>query len=114
MIYYLLYITNVKAQEDQIEEVHGILVWNGIVAIAPYWWRMWQSINKRFYDGKSIHLVNAGKYLSKILPTIAILYQSDDIMKYTDDNFWVWFALQAFATIYCLIWDYYVDWGLFR
>lgn len=114
MIYYLMEITDIERQEEDSNNIHGIFVWNSIVFIAPYWWRMWQSVNKKFYDGKNIHLVNAGKYLSKILPTIILLYQSELLLKINDDNFWVWFGLQIFATLYCLIWDYYIDWGLFR
>ena len=29
-------------------------------------------------------------------------------------NFEIWLALQVFATLYVTIWDYYMDWGLFR
>ena len=28
--------------------------------------------------------------------------------------FFIWLTFQLIATFYCLVWDYYMDWGLFR
>lgn len=60
-----------------------------------------------------VHLVNAGKYFSKLIPPlIAALINTST--KVNSDQFWLYCLFQTIATLYCTVWDYYMDWGLFR
>lgn len=83
-----------------------------VMAFLPFWLRFWQCINKYYYTRNVAHLKNAGKYASKMVPTLALTLGVKS--KVDQKNFGIWLFLQLFATFYCLYWDYYMDWGLFR
>ena len=78
-----------------------------VVSFLPYWWRFWQCINKYHYTGLRVHQVNAGKYFSKLLPPLLAALRGPEY-------FGLYIVFLAIATLYCLVWDYYMDWGLFR
>ena len=81
--------------------------------ILPFWWRFLQCWNKWFYTGLRAHLINAGKYFSKIVPA-CILVGMIHSNKVDGDGFWLYFCTNMAATTYCIAWDYYMDWGIFR
>lgn len=89
------------------------------ISILPYWFRFFQCI-KRYNDSKlRVNLYNAGKYFSKIVPVfIVIYYETNDdkskVKKYYGDGFIFLFLANLISTVWCLVWDYYMDWGLFR
>ena len=84
-----------------------------IVGFIPFWFRFWQCINKYHYTKLRAHLINAGKYFSKlVVPAVTIFFSKK--VKVGDDGFAFYLFFNMIATIYCLIWDYYMDWGLFR
>lgn len=86
-------------------------VYTIIVGFLPFWWRFWQCINKFYYTKLKAHLWNAGKYFSKMVPPfIAIFYSK----KVDHVGFEYYLLSNLIATFYCLYWDYYFDWGLFR
>jgi hypothetical protein len=59
-------------------------------------------------------LVNAGKYLSKIIPPIVLLAFGSKSVSLESQHFWVYCSTNAFSTLFCLFWDFYMDWGMFR
>ena len=61
-----------------------------------------------------IHLYNAAKYFSKIIPSIIVVIKSQNAKKKGEDGFILYCIFNIIATIYCTIWDYYMDWGLLR
>jgi len=63
-----------------------------------------------------INLYNAAKYFSKIVPPIIAIIFSKQNPKKVGNNvgFILFFISNVIATVYCTIWDYYMDWGLFR
>lgn len=56
-------------------------------------------------------MVNALKYVSKFGPTIAVLAGSG---KNVTVQYAGYLVFQMIATLFCLYWDLYMDWGLFR
>jgi hypothetical protein len=84
-----------------------------ICGFAPFWFRFWQCINKYYYSENRAHLLNAGKYFSKLVVPLVLLLNNGD--KHTGDpNFMYYCFFQTLATLYCAGWDYYMDWGLLR
>ena len=83
-----------------------------IIALAPFWFRFWQCINKGVKQNNKAQFVNAGKYMSKLIIPLVGLFASK---KFSDGGlFWSFFSANMFATLYCLYWDYVWDWGLCR
>lgn len=55
---------------------------------------------------------NALKYISKMTPAIVAISMKG---KASDDTFWKCYLFaKIFSTMFVLIWDLYMDWGLFR
>jgi hypothetical protein len=52
-------------------------LWLGVFLIfcgfCPYWFRCGQCLNKWYYSGVKAHLVNAGKYFSKLVVPFFLL-----------------------------------------
>ena len=66
-----------------------------------------------------MNLYNAGKYMSKIIPVLIVIYfETDDIKnkvkKFNGDGFYYYLIANMISTLWCAVWDYYMDWGLFR
>ena len=84
-----------------------------IVSFLPFWWRFWQCINKYYNTGYKAHLVNAGKYSSKLFPPLVVAIDANSSQ--AGGQYFEYFIIfYTIATLYCLVWDYYMDWGLFR
>ena len=84
-----------------------------IVGFLPFWWRLMQCLNKYYYTRVLPHTYNAGKYTSKLIPPFIALFYAN-CKKVDGTGFFLYLVFQTFATVYCLVWDYYMDWGLFR
>mmetsp|Transcript_13148 Transcript_13148/g.22246 ORF Transcript_13148/g.22246 Transcript_13148/m.22246 type:complete len:273 (-) Transcript_13148:259-1077(-) len=87
-----------------------------VVALLPFWFRLFQCLHKYYHTGMRVHLFNAGKYTSKIVP---VLIASDVLFnpgnnKVNGAHFPAFLFFNTLATLYCLVWDYYMDWGFFR
>ena len=90
-----------------------VKIYTTVMSFLPFWWRFWQCINKHHHTGLRVHLINAGKYFSKMVPPfIVVFYPSSK--KATDEMFWLFCTFNTIATLYCGAWDYYMDWGLLR
>lgn len=77
----------------------------------PFWFRLAQSL-RRYRDNKfQFNLVNAAKYISIMI--MASLYVAYDIHR-TNTLLAVYLIYGLFNTVFCLGWDFYMDWGLFR
>ena len=51
------------------------------------------------------------KYLSKIIPGMLAIWCEKKLGAH---GFAVYFIFNLIATLYCMVWDFYMDWGLFR
>ena len=112
-----------KGRPAPIDEKNLYIIVTAQVAVfIPFWFRFWQCIHKYVKKGVKPQLYNAGKYFSKLIPPFIILIDvknkhtnkwngETDVM---NSFFFIWLGAQTFATLYCLVWDYYMDWGLFR
>jgi hypothetical protein len=89
----------------------GLKTYDYIVMFIPFWIRLAQSL-RRYRDNKlKWNLVNAAKYVS-IMIFISFFVQYEQ----TKSSKWlaVYVGYGIFNSIYCLGWDFYMDWGLFR
>jgi hypothetical protein len=110
---YLLVHLNDYPKGHHPENDQFIKVFYILVSILPFWWRFWQCINKFYFTGLKAHLINAGKYFSKLVPPFILLFYPTG--KNSDcEMFWLFCLFNTIATLYCTVWDYYMDWGLIR
>jgi hypothetical protein len=83
-----------------------------VIAFFPYWFRFAQCFVRYRETGLTPNLVNAGKYFSSICIQGAAAYKvkakSDVASTIT------WSIVAIISTVYCLYWDYTMDWGLFK
>lgn len=59
-------------------------------------------------------MINAGKYFSKLVVPFVLLFLPNGSTKVDAEYFYVWCFFEFIATMYCMLWDYYMDWGLWR
>mmetsp|Transcript_48412 Transcript_48412/g.105379 ORF Transcript_48412/g.105379 Transcript_48412/m.105379 type:complete len:708 (-) Transcript_48412:532-2655(-) len=98
------------------EEVHcavetPVVVW--VILVLPYWFRLCQCC-RRYYDSRvSTNLLNAGKYSMGIAMSAvtAIDWSRFGVTVYASRLLWTSFFIGA--TMYMLVWDVRMDWGLF-
>jgi hypothetical protein len=84
-----------------------------VIGFLPYWFRFWQCVNKYYYTRMKVQLWNTGKYFSKLIPPlITAIYPRSNTA--TGNGFVYYAIFMTIATTYCSIWDFYMDWGLFR
>jgi hypothetical protein len=86
-----------------------------VLNIVPFWIRFWQCVRAYRDSHAKAQLVNAGKYLSSMLP---ICLAFVDRMTMVEGSQWsslkvMWLFANIFSTIYKYIWDVHRDWGLF-
>lgn len=112
--------------KDLCYVINGLLIWDWthkrdnldwtlfIIGILPFWFRFWQCVNKFVtsnYKNKT-QFYNALKYTSKMMPAIVAMTMKG---KVSTETFWsVFIFSQVFCTMFVLIWDLYMDWGLLR
>jgi hypothetical protein len=84
-----------------------------LCTLLPFWWRFCQCLNKFHETGLKVHLINTGKYFSKMIPPIIVIFDIHS-GKVSDENFILFLIFNLIATCYCTSWDYYMDWGMIR
>eukprot|EP00064_Thunnus_orientalis_P015875 superscaffoldBa00003032_g15936 len=88
-----------------------------IIQCLPAWFRFIQCL-RRYRDTKRAfpHLVNAGKYSTTFfVVTFAALYATHREQGHTDADmfFYLLIVFSTVSSLYTLIWDLRMDWGLF-
>ncbi|KAJ7578280.1 EXS-domain-containing protein [Mycena floridula] len=84
-----------------------------VLAIFPFVVRLVQSI-KRYADSKlTTHLINGGKYGSGIVNYLCYFIWRHR-GGHHDSIFAVWCICNAIYSTYALIWDFLMDWNIFR
>ncbi|KAM9325605.1 solute carrier family 53 member 1 [Gastrophryne carolinensis] len=88
-----------------------------VVQCIPAWLRFIQCL-RRYRDTRRAfpHLVNAGKYSTTFfMVTFAALYQTHKARDHSDAQvfFYLWIISYVISSLYTLIWDLKMDWGLF-
>ncbi|XP_063747231.1 xenotropic and polytropic retrovirus receptor 1a isoform X2 [Eleginops maclovinus] len=88
-----------------------------IIQCLPAWFRFVQCL-RRYRDTKRAfpHLVNAGKYSTTFfVVTFAALYATHREQGHTDADmfFYLLVVFSSISSLYTLIWDLRMDWGLF-
>ncbi|XP_056133707.1 xenotropic and polytropic retrovirus receptor 1a isoform X1 [Lampris incognitus] len=88
-----------------------------IIQCLPAWLRFVQCL-RRYRDTKRAfpHLVNAGKYSTTFfVVTFAALYSTHKEQGHADADmfFYMLIVFSAISSLYTLIWDLRMDWGLF-
>ncbi|XP_025758651.1 xenotropic and polytropic retrovirus receptor 1a [Oreochromis niloticus] len=88
-----------------------------IIQCLPAWLRFIQCL-RRYRDTKRAfpHLVNAGKYSTTFfVVTFAALYATHEEQSHADANtfFYLLIVSSIISSLYTLIWDLRMDWGLF-
>ncbi|XP_024357946.1 phosphate transporter PHO1 [Physcomitrium patens] len=86
--------------------------WTYVLALLPYWWRFWQCFRRWAEENyESIHMANAGKYLSAMAAVaLKITYSKNSGTGWLT----MFFIASTIATVYQVYWDTVVDWGLLR
>ncbi|KAK8853230.1 hypothetical protein IAR55_003932 [Kwoniella newhampshirensis] len=70
---------------------------------------------KRFYDSRlTIHLINAGKYLSVITQQCLFVYWRSQGSQNNNGAFIAWIIIATASAAYTCTWDLVIDWSLFR
>uniref|UniRef100_A0A673X425 Xenotropic and polytropic retrovirus receptor 1a n=1 Tax=Salmo trutta TaxID=8032 RepID=A0A673X425_SALTR len=102
-------------------ELDGVCLYSyglrAIIQCLPAWFRFVQCL-RRYRDTKRAfpHLVNAGKYSTTFfVVTFAALYSTHKEQKHSDADmfFYLLIVFSAVSSLYTLIWDLKMDWGLF-
>ncbi|XP_067086049.1 xenotropic and polytropic retrovirus receptor 1a isoform X1 [Osmerus mordax] len=88
-----------------------------IIQCLPAWFRFVQCL-RRYRDTKRAfpHLVNAGKYSTTFfVVTFAALYSTHREQGHSDSDMFLYLLIifSAVSSLYTLIWDLRMDWGLF-
>uniref|UniRef100_A0A665TRL4 Xenotropic and polytropic retrovirus receptor 1a n=1 Tax=Echeneis naucrates TaxID=173247 RepID=A0A665TRL4_ECHNA len=88
-----------------------------VIQCLPAWFRFIQCL-RRYRDTKRAfpHLVNAGKYSTTFfVVTFAALYSTHKEQGHTDADtfFYLLIVFSTISSLYTLIWDLRMDWGLF-
>ncbi|CAG5861061.1 unnamed protein product [Menidia menidia] len=88
-----------------------------VIQCLPAWFRFIQCL-RRYRDTKRAfpHLVNAGKYSTTFfVVTFAALYATHREQGHTDADmfFYLLVVFSTISSLYTLIWDLRMDWGLF-
>ena len=47
-------------------------------------------------------------------PTVYFVFGAAKKVDVDDNSFWAFFAAEMFTTLFCLYWDFVMDWGFFR
>ncbi|KAJ7269846.1 EXS-domain-containing protein [Mycena rebaudengoi] len=84
-----------------------------LLAVLPFLVRLIQSI-RRYVDSKlTTHLVNAGKYGAGIVSYFCyFLWRHRG--GHHDASFVLWILSNASSATYALVWDFLMDWSIFR
>ena len=116
---YVFYPPNLVGDQPIDLNSKFILISGWIISILPFWFRLMQCLKRYYQSGLIVNIYNAGKYFSKIVPALIIIFfQSannlNPVKKIGNNGFTYYLISNTIATIWCSVWDYYMDWGLFR
>ncbi|KAI3368769.1 hypothetical protein L3Q82_025753 [Scortum barcoo] len=105
-----------KAPDDYVCHSYSYGL-RAIIQCLPAWFRFIQCL-RRYRDTKRAfpHLVNAGKYSTTFfVVTFAALYATHREQGHTDADmfFYLLIVFSTISSLYTLIWDLRMDWGLF-
>lgn len=109
------YLTHIRERQivSKPTDFNGWKIYFYIVRLAPSWFRMMQCLNKFYNSGMKVHLLNFCKYTSKFWVCILeIIFVSCKV--YGSQYFLLWAAFNVISTTYSTVWDFYMDWGIFR
>jgi len=59
-------------------------------------------------------MYNASKYFSKFFPPLCLIFLPKGSDKVGAELFAVFCVFEFIAQTFCCVWDFYIDWGLFR
>jgi hypothetical protein len=59
-----------------------------------------------------MQLINAGKYMLSVFTGLVQIAQKETSSKFSN-FYWFYFCVKFLSTLYNLIWDFKVSWGLF-
>jgi len=100
----------VESKDSEIFKCSAPNFYFCFISFIPYYLRFWQCMHMYYYTRLWFpHTVNAGKYLSTCTLMI-ILYFKNSLQ--VSETFYYLFYF--YSTTYSLLWDNFVDWGLWR
>ena len=67
---YFCYTADIERDKSLSLEVKWLHIFSIVCGFIPYWFRFWQCINKYHNTRVKAHLLNAGKYSSKLIPPL--------------------------------------------
>ena len=67
---YFAFEDDIRASKYPSFRNHNLNVYCIICGFIPFWFRFWQCINKYNDTRANTHLLNAGKYFSKLIPPV--------------------------------------------
>jgi EXS family len=94
-----------------INDNYGLKLYTVIVPLLPFWFRFAQCIVRFRETNLKAHLVNAGKYFSCLLIQLSALFRT--LYPLSPAVTPAYITICIISTLYCLAWDYRMDWGLF-
>lgn len=102
-----------KSEVPSEDTCPGLRGYQYSVMFIPFWFRFAQSL-RRYHDNRAqvFNLVNAAKYVS--IMAMASLYVAFDMNRDSTALRATYITFGLLVTAYCLAWDFYIDWGLFR
>ena len=71
---YLFYPSNIIKDQPYDDDSKFILISGWVISILPFWFRLMQCLKRYYQSGLIVNIYNAGKYFSKIVPAIIIIY----------------------------------------
>jgi hypothetical protein len=83
-----------------------------VIPFLPFWFRFAQCFVRYKETKLTAHLINAGKYFSSICVQAAGAAKVLTGSSYASTASVV--VVSILSTVYCLYWDYKMDWGLLR
>jgi len=112
LLYFFINGNWLTSKRFEAKDNFGLLMTTLIIALLPFWFRFAQCLVRYKETKLNAHLWNAGKYMSSLFLQLANMFRTLCPLSPVVVPLYICVALAS--TIYCLIWDYYMDWGLIR
>ena len=71
---YLLYPPNLAGNQPINLNTNILLISGWTISVLPFWFRFMQCLKRYYQSGLIVNIYNAGKYFSKIVPAVIIIY----------------------------------------
>ena len=91
----------------------GLVYYLMIVPLLPFWFRFAQCLVRYRETKLTANLINAGKYMSALMVQVVGAIKTWNGTASNPLKLAIGSVTLA-STLYCLYWDYKMDWGLFR